>query len=224
MSERKTILVVEDDASIAASLCALFEHEGYAVRAAATMLEARARFDASVDLVLLDWRLPDGEGVELLRAWRATRVETPVLMVTARADVVDKVVGLELGADDYVTKPFDPRELCARIKTRLRHSGGALPASDPLVHDDVRVDRATREVTFEGAAVTLTRMEFDLLALLVEHRGRVFSREELLNRVWGYDRTPTTRTVDAHVLQLRTKLRHDLVESVRGVGYRVRKC
>ena len=217
-----TVLLVEDDASISAALCELLEREGYMVRTARTIAEGRSLLDAHVEIVLLDWRLPDGEGVELLKEWRKT-TDVPVLMVTARTDVIDRVLGLELGADDYVTKPFDPRELLARIKARLR--ARKVPTIDGQVVEvfGLRIDKETREVTYEGHAVALTRMEFDLLALLAAHPARVFSREELLNRVWGYDRTPTTRTVDAHVLQLRTKLCHELIESLRGIGYRMRQ-
>jgi DNA-binding response OmpR family regulator len=216
------ILVVEDDAPLAAAVRDLLAGEGYDVRIAGSLAEARRSLDGSIDLVLLDWRLPDGEGIDLLKEWRKTN-DVPVLMVTARVDVIDRVLGLEIGADDYVTKPFEPRELLARIKARLR---GRKPATEPsraVAAAGVHVDLVTREVTFEGRPVSLTRMELDLLALLLAHPGRVFSREELLTRVWGYERTPTTRTVDAHVLQLRTKLRPDLVESVRGIGYRLKR-
>jgi DNA-binding response OmpR family regulator len=217
-----TVLVVEDDAQIAAGFRALLEAEGYTVRLAGTLAEARRVLDGAVDVVLLDWRLPDGEGIDLLKEWRQTE-GVPVLMVTARVEVVDRVLGLEIGADDYVTKPVEPRELLARIRARLRSRARAKTPPRALERAGVRLDLEAREVTFEGRAITTTRMEFGLLALLVEHPGRVFSREELLNQVWGYERTPTTRTVDAHVLQLRTKLRPDLIESVRGIGYRLKR-
>jgi DNA-binding response OmpR family regulator len=217
-----SILVVEDDAPLAAAVRDLLVGEGYDVRLAASLAEGRRALDGSIDLVLLDWRLPDGEGIDLLKEWRKTS-DVPVLMVTARVDVIDRVLGLEIGADDYVTKPFEPRELLARIKARLRGRRTAAEPARAIEAAGVRVDLATREVSFEGQPVSLTRMELDLLALLLAHPGRVFSREELLTRVWGYERTPTTRTVDAHVLQLRTKLRPDLVESVRGIGYRLKR-
>jgi DNA-binding response OmpR family regulator len=218
------VLIVEDEPQVAASLRELLEREGYAVTHAGTIADARRALGAEpLDVMLLDWRLPDGEGIDLLKDLRKTS-DLPVLMVTARVDVIDKVLGLEIGADDYVTKPVEPRELLARIKARLRKPRGseAKPPST-LEHCGVRIDRESREVTFEGNGVELTRMEFGLLLLLVENPGRVFSREELLNRVWGYERTPTTRTVDTHVVQLRTKLRADLIESVRGIGYRLVK-
>ena len=219
-----TILVVEDEPAIATALRELLEREGYVVETAATVATARLRLlpDAhGLDAMLLDWRLPDGEGIDLLKELRRTSA-LPVLMVTARVEIIDRVLGLEIGADDYVTKPVEPRELLARLRARLRTHRRAEPAAKRVLeHAGVSVDLEAREVTFEGRAVPLTRMEFGLLALLVEHSGRVFSREELLNQVWGYERTPTTRTVDTHVVQLRTKLRADLIESVRGIGYRL---
>jgi DNA-binding response OmpR family regulator len=218
-----TILVVEDEPQVAASLRDLLEREGYVVRLAGTIAEARralADGSAPLDGMLLDWRLPDGEGIDLLKELRKTSA-LPVLMVSARVEVIDRVLGLEIGADDYVTKPVEPRELLARLKARLRPHHRPRVPTRTLDQAGVRVDLDTREVTFEGRSIPTTRMEFGLLALLLEHPGRVFSREELLNQVWGYERTPTTRTVDTHVVQLRTKLRADLIESVRGIGYRL---
>lgn len=214
------VLLVEDEPQIVASLRELFEREGYEVIVATTIAAAKRALAEPLDVMLLDWRLPDGEGIDLLKELRKTS-DLPVLMVTARVDVIDRVLGLEIGADDYVTKPVEPRELLARVKARLRRARPAPAEATVVVGAGVRLDKETREVTFAGAPVELTRMEFGLLALLLEHPGRVFSREELLNRVWGYDRTPTTRTVDTHVVQLRTKLRADLIESVRGIGYRL---
>jgi DNA-binding response OmpR family regulator len=220
------LLVVEDDPDIAASLRALLEREGYSVVQAGSIAEARVALREDLDGMLLDWRLPDGEGIDLLKEIRKTS-DLPVLMVTARVDVIDRVLGLEIGADDYVTKPVEPRELLARLRARLRahRRTGAAPSAVPaprrrIERSGVSLDLDTREVTFEGRAIPTTRMEFGMLAVLLEHPGRVFSREELLNRVWGYERTPTTRTVDTHVVQLRTKLRPELIESVRGIGYR----
>jgi DNA-binding response OmpR family regulator len=218
------VLIVEDEPQVAAALRELLEREGYAVTHAGSIAEARRALVEPLDVMLLDWRLPDGEGIDLLKELRKTS-DLPVLMVTARVDVIDKVLGLEIGADDYVTKPVEPRELLARIKARLRkpRADAAAKAPSVLEHGGVRIDRESRDVTFEGKSIELTRMEFGLLLLLVENPGRVFSREELLNRVWGYERTPTTRTVDTHVVQLRTKLRADLIDSVRGIGYRLVK-
>jgi len=214
------VLIVEDEREVAASLRELLERDGYAVEVAGSIAEAKRALSDAPDLMLLDWRLPDGEGIDLLKELRKTS-ELPVIMVTARVEVIDKVLGLEIGADDYVTKPVEPRELLARLKARLRKRPATAPATAVVEHLGIRLDKETRAVTFGGKDIELTRMEFGLLALLLENPGRVFSREELLNRVWGYERTPTTRTVDTHIVQLRTKLRGDLIESVRGIGYRV---
>jgi DNA-binding response OmpR family regulator len=215
------ILVVEDDVHVAASLEALLQHEGHHVTIARTIADAHRLLDSSIELVLLDWMLPDGQGVDALKVWRH-KTDVPVIFVTARADVVDRVVGLEIGADDYVTKPFEGRELLARIKARLR--GKATPSvAQKVEHLGVTIDLDTLETRFQGKVVELTRMELSLLRLLLEHPGKVFTRDELLHRVWGYERAPATRTVDAHVLSLRTKLAADLIESVRGIGYRSRK-
>lgn len=218
----RRVLVVEDDAQVSASLLALLESEGYAPVAARSLAEARAANAAGFDVVLLDWRLPDGEGIDLLKELRKTS-DVPVLMVTARVEVIDRVLGLEIGADDYVTKPVEPRELLARIKARLRRRDrtSAPPAARVVEAHAIRVDLDTREATFRGRPVSLTKMELELLVLLLKHRGRVFSREELLNQVWGFDRAPTTRTVDTHVAVLRSKLAPELFESVRGIGYRL---
>jgi len=218
-----TVLIVEDEPQVAASLRELLERDGYTVRVAGSIAEARRALDATIDVMLLDWRLPDGEGIDLLKEIRKTS-DLPVLLVTARVEIIDRVLGLEIGADDYITKPVEPRELLARLKARLRPRQRAAAGPSRIIEQaGVRIDRETREVTFEGRAVPMTRMEFGLLALLLEHPGRVFSREELLNQVWGYERAPTTRTVDTHVVQLRTKLFADLIESVRGIGYRLKR-
>jgi DNA-binding response OmpR family regulator len=215
------ILVVEDDAAIATSLRGLLMRDGHDVVVARTIAEAREALTPAIELVLLDWMLPDGQGVDALKAWRK-HTDVPVILVTARVDLIDRVVGLEIGADDYVTKPFEARELTARIKARLRGRAKGPAAPETLSLEGVTVDLASREVTFRGAHVELTRMELGLLRLLMENPTRVFTREELLNRVWGYERAPTTRTVDAHVLALRTKLDPALIVSIRGIGYRFR--
>jgi len=218
----RRVLVVEDDAGISASLHTLLALEGYAPVVARTLAEARAADAASFDVVLLDWRLPDGEGIDFLKELRRTS-DVPVLMVTARVDVIDRVLGLEIGADDYLTKPVEPRELLARVKARLRgRSREAAPPPARVVEAHaIRVDLDAREASFRGEAVSLTKMELDLLVLLLRNPGRVFSREELLNQVWGFERAPTTRTVDTHVAMLRSKLSAELFESVRGIGYRL---
>jgi DNA-binding response OmpR family regulator len=210
------ILVVEDDPAVADGLATLLSREGHTVIRAGTASAADAAMADGPDLVLLDWRLPDRPGIDLLRAWRARGVGVPILLVTANGDLVDRVVGLELGADDYVVKPFEPRELVARIRARLR----TFHTPTTVRVGSLELDPADRSVRFAGAAVTLTRKEFDLLAFLAASPGRVFTRDELLREVWDYQRY-TTRTVDTHVLQLRQKLDRDLLETVRGVGYRL---
>ena len=217
----RRVLVVEDDAEVSASLHALLEAEGYAPVVARSLAQARAANPRDFDVVLLDWRLPDGEGIDFLKELRKTS-DVPVLMVTARVDVIDRVLGLEIGADDYVTKPVEPRELLARVKARLRgRSKQAAQAERVVEVHEIRVDLESREVTFREQPVTFTKMELELLVLLLKNPGRVFSREELLNQVWGFERAPTTRTVDTHVAVLRSKLLPELIESVRGIGYRL---
>ena len=222
-ASRGTILVIDDEDAVQRLVRFPLEREGYRVLGATSGEDGLRLVEAErPDLVLLDLMLPGMDGIEVCRRLRVLSATLPIIMLTARDDEVDKVVGLEIGADDYVTKPVEPRELLARIKARLRPRARDRVAPPRMVERcGVRVDLEAREVTFEGRTIPMTRMEFGLLVLLLEHPGRVFSREELLNRVWGYERTPTTRTVDTHVVQLRTKLRPDLIESVRGIGYRL---
>jgi len=209
------ILMVEDDASVARPLAESLRHEGFDVTHAATAAEADRQV-GEAELVLLDWRLPDEPGVDLLRRWRARGLSIPVLLVTARASLVDRVVGLELGADDYVTKPFELAELVARIRARLRRHA---PAAQ-LREGRFTVLEDTRTVRFLGDTVELTRMEYRLLLFGLRRPQQVFGREELLSAVWGYSPQVASRTVDTHVRQLRQKLDDDVIETVRGVGYR----
>ncbi len=224
------VLLVEDHNTLAESLSRLLIGEGYHVTVAATLAEARARLADRPSLIILDWMLPDGQGIDLLRELRANDPMTPVLLLTARTDIVDKVLGLEMGANDYLTKPFEPRELAARMRVQLRMCGirapnaPASPESRVIRYAGIALDPITREVTYDGRFVELTKMEYDLLFLLLQHPNRVFPREALLNKVWGYDNYPTTRTVDNHFAQLRHKLDPDLFETVRGVGYRLREA
>ncbi len=209
------LLIVEDEESLVTSLSEYLRREGFDVETARTVSAAREAA-AGVELVVLDWMLPDGQGIELLKEWRAGRPSLPGILLTARADVIDKVLALEAGARDYVTKPFHPRELAARIRAQLRQ--------DPVpVQTVVRFDARERSAVYLGRALELTKMEFDLLKFLADNAGQVFSRDELLDHVWGYESYPTTRTVDTHVLQLRQKLSPELIETVRGIGYRFRK-
>lgn len=224
MSEK--IMLLEDDENLGVSLKKFIQDEGYEVDLARSLEEARTKKMDDYDLMILDWMLPDGQGVDYLKEVRAKTNAVPIIMLTARAELIDKVIGLESGANDYVTKPFEPRELVARIRAQLRLSsanGGTEKDTDGKIElGDLMIDKHQREVFFGGNAVDMTKMEFDFLRLLAEHPNRAFSRDEILNKVWGYEHYPTTRTVDTHVLQLRQKTRDDLIETVRGVGYRLR--
>lgn len=218
---RRTVLVVEDEASIADVLELYLERAGFDVRLARTGADAVQHLERGVvDVILLDLMLPDSDGVEIFRDIRK-RVSVPVIMVTARDSEADRVLGLELGADDYVTKPFSPRELVARIRAVLRRGATKAETDEALAIGDLRIDGSARQVTVSGTSVDLTRMEFDLLAFLVGHPGRVFNRIQLLESVWGYEMDESSRTVDVHVAQLRRKLGDRCpVKTVRGVGYK----
>ncbi|MCM2276631.1 MAG: response regulator transcription factor [Oligoflexia bacterium] len=220
------ILLVEDEENVRMPLEDYLKREGFALRIAGTLAQAEREFAREApELVLLDWMLPDGQGIELLRKWRSQGSRVPAILLTARAELVDKVVGLELGANDYVTKPFEPRELVARIRVQLRDrmdSGASGKRGEPVVVAGFHLDPRTRQVLFQGQETELTRMEFELLRVFLEHPNEIFSREELLKKVWGYERSPTTRTVDTHVLQLRQKFGAEPFETLHGIGYRFR--
>jgi DNA-binding response OmpR family regulator len=216
-----TILLVEDEDDIASVVRAYLERDGFRVVWASRGMEGlQALEEHDVRLAILDLRLPDADGFDLCRAIRAGS-KLPVVMLTARDEEVDRVTGLELGADDYVTKPFSPRELVARVRAVLRR---AEPESedDRLVAGDVVLDRRSRVAEVDGAEVELTVREFDLLWHLAERPGVVVSRERILDRVWGLSFPGGTRTVDVHVGQLRRKLgRPELIRTVRGAGYKL---
>jgi DNA-binding response OmpR family regulator len=219
---RRTVLVVEDEKAIADVVEMYLGQASFRTRLATTGAEARKQLDdPSIGLVLLDLGLPDDDGIDVLRDIRR-RGALPVIVVTAREAETDRVLGLELGADDYVTKPFSPRELVARVKAVLRREERTEVRDDaPIVAGRVRLDPASREVHIDGDPVDLTRMEFDLLAYLVARPGRVFSRTQLLEAVWGYPDDVDSRTVDVHIAQLRRKLGSSSpVKTVRGVGYK----
>jgi phosphate regulon transcriptional regulator PhoB len=219
------ILVVEDEKEIRDLLKYNLERAGFRVAAFGDGDEALQRLFASrPDAVVLDLMLPGRSGLEILREVRgepATR-DLPVMVLTARGAEMDKLLGFEHGADDYVTKPFSPREIVARLQALLRR---ARPAKAPGTVEvgGLRIDALSREAAFRGRALTLTPREFDLLAFLAQHPGRVFSREELLRKVWGYDYMGETRTVDVHVRRLRMKLgeRERLIQTVTGAGYKL---
>jgi DNA-binding response OmpR family regulator len=216
------VLVVEDERAIADLLRTYLADGGFEVRTCSDGSEAlREVASFRPDVVLLDVGLPGLDGVEVMRRLRGDGDRTPVLFVTARDDEVDRVLGLELGADDYVTKPFSPRELVARVRAVLRRTRetGA-PGSPPVTIGTLVVDPETRRVTVAGRPIQLTTTEFDLLAHLARRRGRVCTRDSLLTEVWGYPPGLVTRTVDVHVAQLRAKLDGAVtIRAVRGVGY-----
>ncbi|RME73831.1 MAG: DNA-binding response regulator [Chloroflexi bacterium] len=219
------ILIVDDEPNIIELGRLYLENEGYRVEAASDGLEAMEKFQAlNPALVVLDLMLPELDGWEVCKRIRAAS-DTPIIMLTARTDDIDKIVGLELGADDYMTKPYNPRELVARVKAVLRR-GGARPKPDtppqlragPLV-----IDPARREARLNGELLNLRSKEFDLLQTFVEHQGLALSREKLLELAWGFDFYGETRTVDVHVAHLRDKLSADprvAIETVWGVGYK----
>jgi len=219
-----SILVVEDEGSIASFVSLYLKNAGYTVRTAANGSEALSQVAAQMPgLIVLDLMLPDIDGIEVCKRIRQ-RSDVPILMLTARDEDVDKIIGLEVGADDYLTKPFNPRELVARVKSILRR---ATPErreleSETLEHGDLRIDAGRREVTVAGDEVQLAPKEFDLLWELLDHRGLVLTRDQLLERVWGYTFAGDTRTVDVHVRQLRRKLGDaSPIVTVWGVGYKV---
>jgi DNA-binding response OmpR family regulator len=216
---RGLVLVVEDERAIADLISLYLRRDGFGVHAVGDGPAALAAVRTLRPVaVVLDVGLPGLDGIEVCRALRAADDWTPVLLVTARDDEVDRVLGLELGADDYVTKPFSPRELAARVRTVLRR--GTTPAARPLTVGAVRIDVAARRVWVGEREIALTATEFDLLAQLVRNPGRVLSREQLLSAVWGYAAPAGTRTVDVHVAQLRAKLGPaSPIRTVRGVGY-----
>jgi len=218
-----TVLIVEDDHNIGSLVRTYLERDGYGVVWVRSGEEALAELERHpLSLVVLDVGLPGIDGFEVCRRVRA-RSEVPVIMLTARDEEVDRVLGLELGADDYVPKPFSPRELVARVKAVLRRTQPKPPA-DALVLGDVELRRGAREASRAGAALDLTMKEFDLLACFMEHAGLALSREQLLEQVWGLEFPGGTRTVDQHVAQLRAKLGTSLrIETLRGVGYKLVK-
>jgi DNA-binding response OmpR family regulator len=221
-----TVLVVDDEPIVRDVVVRYLEREGYATLEAVDGNDARRLVEReSPDLVVLDVMLPGTDGLELCR-WIRARSELPVIMLTARGEEADRIVGLELGADDYVTKPFSPRELAARVRTVLRRSRSGHFAAERLSFGDVEIDAHTREVRKSGVEVRLTAKEFDLLWFLASHPRRVFGRDQLMSRVWGYEAALDTGTVTVHVRRIREKIEDDPSEprhlqTVWGVGYRV---
>jgi len=222
----KTILLVDDEPNILELIKLYMVSEHYNVETARTGTDALARFAAlKPDLVVLDLMLPEIDGWEVCRRIRRDS-DVPIIMLTARTDDVDKIVGLELGADDYLSKPFNPRELVARIKAVLRRSSSSehavASARQPVDLGNTRIDQDRHEVTIAGRQIDLRAKEFDLLLTFVQHMGIVLERDKLLNMVWGYDYFGGTRTVDVHVANLREHIEGSSVniQTVRGVGYK----
>jgi DNA-binding response OmpR family regulator len=223
-AQAHSILIVEDEASIASFVAMYLKRAGFVVRTAGTGEEAieRAAEDES-SLIVLDLMLPDVDGIEVCRRVRQ-RSDVPILMLTARDDDVDKIIGLEVGADDYLTKPFNPGELVARVKSILRRANPERRELETasLAHGDLVIDSGSREVKVAEEEIQLAPKEFDLLWELLDHRGLVLTRDQLLERVWGYTFAGDTRTVDVHVRQLRRKLGDaSPIVTVWGVGYKV---
>jgi len=220
-----TILIVDDEPDVVDLLVFSLQKAGYKTLTArdgnAALQKAR---DELPTLVVLDLMLPERDGSDVCRQLKGDpkTKDIPVIMLTAKAEEVDRIVGLELGADDYITKPFSPRELALRVKSVLRRATGKPESSEILKHNDLIVDLAKHEASIKGKRIDLTATEFKLLVMLLERRGRVQTRDALLTDVWGYEGDVDTRTVDTHVRRLREKLGKvaDAIETIRGVGYR----
>jgi DNA-binding response OmpR family regulator len=219
------ILVVDDEPIVREVVVKYLEREGHTTLEAGDGEDARALLERSEpDLVVLDVMLPGTDGLELCR-WIRSRSELPVILLTARGEEADRIVGLELGADDYVTKPFSPRELAARVRTVLRRSTPSAESGARLQFSGLELDAGTREVRRDGEELRLTAKEFDLLWFLASHPRRVFSRDQLMSRVWGYEAALDTGTVTVHVRRLREKIEERpshprYLQTVWGVGYR----
>ena len=232
MSDATTrrLLLVEDEPGLVMTLTDRLELEGYEVESATDASSAlHTASTKSYDAILLDVMLPGGTGFDICRTLRQKGIQTPILMLTARGQVIDRVVGLKLGADDYLVKPFEMAELLARVEALLRRSTSATPsaiaAAEAYRFGDIAVDFRRAEVTKGGKALELSAREFKLLRYFIEHRGAALTRDELLNEVWGYNAMPSTRTVDVHVAWLRQKLednpRHpEYIHTVHGLGYK----
>ncbi len=228
----QTILVVDDDANIVRLVRSYLEQAGYAVQTAADGKTAlQAIRTVRPDLVVLDLMLPEMDGLAVTRAVRAepTLAATPILMLTARVEDVDRIIGLEMGADDYVTKPFNPREVLARVKAILRRIQAPSPAAQPILRvGDLEIDPTTHAFSQAGQVLDLTPSEFDIIHLLMRHPGRAFTRTELIEEGLGYEYAGLERTIDSHIKNLRRKIEPDPrnpihIETVFGIGYRLTK-
>ena len=222
--EKKSILIVEDEAQISRFLQLELEHENYACTICADGREAlNTALETDFDLIILDVMLPSLNGIEVLRRLRLSK-QTPVIILTARDQVVDKVTGLDIGANDYMTKPFAIEELLARI--RLHTKNAVVSNSDSMVCGDLIVNSEARSASYAGHTIDLTKKEFDLLLYLMQHRNVVVSRETLLDEVWGFDFYGSTNVVDVYIRYLRSKIDNtfnvEIIETVRGAGYVIR--
>ena len=222
----KKILVADDEEDVLALVTSSLKAAGYSTLNAddgpSALASAREHMPA---LIVLDLMLPGMSGLEVCKALKSDNAtkQIPIIMLTAKADEVDRILGFELGADDYMTKPFSPRELTLRVQSVLRRTNAPIEPADILKHGDISVDRVRHQVSLRGKEIELTATEFKLLSTLIERRGRVQSRDVLLNDVWGYESSIDTRTVDTHVRRLREKLGKsaDCIETIRGFGYRM---
>ncbi|HEX9929782.1 MAG TPA: response regulator transcription factor [Pyrinomonadaceae bacterium] len=222
------VLLVEDEPGLILTLTDRLESEGFAVETAVDGESGeRKAITGDFDLIILDVMLPKKNGLDVCRDLRRQNVATPILMLTARGETIDKVLGLKLGADDYLTKPFEVLELLARIEALLRRSPQKNQNNQPETYNfgSISIDFRRAEIRKDGLPVELSALEFKLLQHLIEHRGKMLSRDELLDEVWGYDATPTTRTVDVHIAWLRQKLepnprRPQYIITVHGLGYK----
>lgn len=222
------ILIVEDEASFSEALAFLLGKEGFVVETASTGTEALEKFSRNeFDLILLDLMLPEISGIEVCRTIR-TQSQVPIIMLTAKDTEIDKVVGLELGADDYVTKPYSRSELVARIRAVLRRGNGAVSEAETGVLSvaNIKMDIDRHQVSVEGKPIALPLKEFELLEFLMRNAGRVLTRNQLIDRVWGSDYVGDTKTLDVHIKRLRAKVEKDpanptLIQTVRGLGYKI---
>lgn len=222
------ILIVEDESSFSEALSFLLGKEGYEVTVAATGTDAIEQFNKNgADLVLLDLMIPEISGVEVCKTIRTTS-QVPIIMLTAKDSEIDKVVGLELGADDYVTKPYSSRELIARIKAVLRRGSTEDAATEHGIHSvaGIRLDIGKHQVTVNGTLISLPLKEFELLEFLMRNSGRILTRTQLIDRIWGGDYYGDTKTLDVHIKRLRSKIEADpanpvLIQTIRGLGYKL---
>lgn len=217
------ILVVDDEQSIVTLLQFNLEQAGYSVVVALDGKEAlEIAKKEKPDLMVLDLMLPELSGLEVCKELRQAKINTPILMLTAKDDELDKIIGLELGADDYLTKPFSPREVVARVKAILRRSQvqeEGVP--DRIIIGKLEIIPDNYEASFEGGSLELTPKEFELLLYLAQHKGRVLTREQLLNAIWNYDFVGDTRIVDVHISHLRDKIEASYIKTIRGLGYKL---